>query len=396
MTLKSFSEPAGEGSNHPTTFTPTSRDRPAAQAARSQRIKFANDVNDRFLATLRRRVSGYFRASGYARTGGKQILFKGVFYAALAVVFYVLTLSGRLGALGTFFSATACGLFVLLLVTNIAHDAAHDALSGNKKFDRFVHTVIFSLLGSNAYLWRLRHVKSHHNFPNVNGCDVDIDENPFIRLSPNHPGRWYQAFQHLYAPLVYAVVALHSIFVQDLIYLFKKQLANLHDIRHPPHQYILFVVTKAIYFGLMLVLPIALLDFVWWQVLIGYLLVTAVQSIVFVFMLIGTHFTEETAFPVVDDEGYLPHSWADHALLTSMDWLPRSPLANFLAGGANAHAAHHLFPNVSHVHYIAISEIIRKTAAEFGKPYKEAGLWHMTGSHFRLLQRLGRQTKNYA
>ncbi|WP_282609945.1 fatty acid desaturase [Pelagibius sp. Alg239-R121] len=365
--------------------------RQLSRSARSRPIKFTNSAEDRFLPTLRRKVTTYFQETGQSRTGGRRILAKGLFYGVLAVALYVLTLSGRFGALGTLLSATACGLFVLLLVTNIAHDAAHDALSGNKKFDRFVHTMIFSLLGSNAYLWRLRHVKSHHNFPNVNGCDVDIDENPFIRLSPNHPGRWYQAYQHLYAPLVYALVALHSIFVQDLIYLFKKRLANLTDIRHPRHQYILFAATKSLYFGLMLGLPMVLLDFAWWQVLIGYLLVTAAQSLVFVFMLIGTRFTEETSFPVVNSEGYLPHSWADHALVTSMDWLPNSRLANFLAGGANAHAAHHLFPNVSHVHYVAITGIIRETASEFQKPYQEAGLMQMMVSHFCLLRRLGRQ-----
>ncbi len=393
MTLEDISGATDARDNLPFRRELTPRNRDVMRSARSQRIKFSNVPGDDFPKILRRRVADYFQATGSAKTGGKQILFKGIFYAVLVVAFYALTLSGRLGALGTLFSATACGLFVLLLVTNIAHDAAHDALSGYKKFDRFVHTVTFSLLGANAYLWRLRHVKSHHNFPNVNGCDVDIDENPFVRLSPNHPGRWYQCFQHLYAPLIYAMVALHSIFVQDLVYLFKKRLANLHDIRHPPLQYLLFVVTKAAYFGLTLALPIALLDFAWWQVLIGYLCVTAIQSLVFVFMLIGTHFTEETVFPSVNEEGYLPDSWADHALLTSTDWLPRSRLANFISGGANAHAAHHLFPNVSHVHYIAISKIIRQTAAEFSKPYKEAGLMQMVISHFRLLRRLGRQAK---
>lgn len=391
MSLQSLADGKGESTKPRAVPEQAVRRGQAVQAARSQRIKFTNDANDRFLATLRSRVADYFQATGRSRTGGAKILLKGMFYGGLAAALYALTLSGRLGGTGTFFSAMACGVFVLLLVANIAHDASHDALTGNKKFDRFVHMLVFSLLGSNAYLWRMRHVKSHHNFPNVNGCDVDIDENPFIRLSPNHPGRWYQAYQHLYVPVIYALVALHSIFVQDLIYLFKKRLANLHDIRHPPLQYVLFVVSKAAYLGLALALPIALLDYAWWQVLIGYLFVTGVQSLMFAFMLIGTHFTEETAFPAVDEEGYLPHSWADHALLTSTDWLPRSPLANFIAGGANAHAAHHLFPNVSHVHYIAISEIIRETAAEFGKPYKEAGLWQMTVSHFRLLRRLGRQ-----
>lgn len=390
--LGSLVEPDAESSqvhSNDRALCPGDRDRRAV--ARSQAIKFTHDRSDRFLVTLRRRVAAYFEETGRSRTGGKELLIKGLFYGLLTAAFYALTLSGRLGPVGTLSAATASGVFLLLLVTNVAHDAAHDALSGNKKFDGIMHTLIFSLLGSNAYLWRLRHVKSHHNFPNVNGCDIDIDENPFIRLSPNHPARWYQAYQHLYAPFVYGLVALHSIFVQDLIYLFKKRLANLKDIKHPPHQYLLFVATKVLYLGLALALPMALLDFLWWQVLAGYVFVTMLQSLLFVLLLIGTHFTEETAFPAISDEGYLPHSWADHALLTSTDWSPQSYLANFVAGGANAHAAHHLFPNVSHVHYRAITAVIRETAGEFGKPYKETSLWRMVASHFRLLRRLGRQ-----
>src|SRR5262249_25972372 len=114
------------------------------------------------------------------------------------------------------------GAASLLLAINIGHDAAHHTLVRSKTLNDFIQHACFSLLGVSAYLWQMRHTRSHHIFPNVNGCDVDIDENPFVRLSPNQPWRWYFRYQHLYAPLAYVLVALHTVVWQDFVYLFKK------------------------------------------------------------------------------------------------------------------------------------------------------------------------------
>ncbi len=37
---------------------------------------------------------------------------------------------------------------------------------------------------------------------------------------------------------------------------------------------------------------------------------------------------------------------------------------NLLSGGLNCQIEHHLFPGVCHVHYMAISKIVRKYCAE--------------------------------
>jgi len=52
---------------------------------------------------------------------------------------------------------------------------------------------------------------------------------------------------------------------------------------------------------------------------------------------------------------------------------------------------HHLFPNICHVHYRAISPIVERTAKEFGLPYKEnRTFFGAIGSHVRFLRALGR------
>jgi linoleoyl-CoA desaturase len=124
-------------------------------------------------------------------------------------------------------------------------------------------------------------------------------------------------------------------------------------------------------------------------VFLGFVVMHFVVPLVFVSSLIGTHFCEETAFPQVDPDGHLRGSWAGHQLATSLDYPLTSRLANFLLGGFNCHAAHHLFPEVCHVHYIAISGIIQATCGELGLPYHELPYSAMIRSHFRFLKRMG-------
>ncbi|HVK18728.1 MAG TPA: acyl-CoA desaturase [Fimbriiglobus sp.] len=353
-------------------------------------IRFRHET-DSFYAELRSRVEAYFRAAGKGRYADRLFWIKLALFGSLAVGSYGLILWCPFPPWVLVPLVGVYGVAVVLLGINAGHDAAHRVVSRSAWVNEVIQFGCFTLVGVNGYLWRMRHTQSHHIFPNVNGCDIDIDENPFLRLSPNQPWRPHFRFQHLYAPLAYVFVALHTILYQDFAYLFKRRLANMTDIRHPWHQYLLFAVSKALYFGLTLALPMAVLPLPWWQVLLGYLGMTAAASVAFVFLLIGTHFAEGTEFPATDADGNLPRSWAEHNLATACDWSPTSFWAQFFVGGANAHAAHHLFPKVCHTHYRAIAGIVVEAAAEFGLPYHRTTLPAMIRSHFRFLRAMGRK-----
>jgi len=163
----------------------------------------------------------------------------------------------------------------------------------------------------------------------------------------------------------------------------------MRDIRHPREQVALFVVGKLAYLALNVVLPFMFIRLPWWQILIGYAALNAVVSLIFVFLLIGTHFSTFAEFPALGPNGRLETSWAAHALSTSLDWAPRSRIACFIAGGGNCHAAHHLFPRVCHIHYRAITAIIQQTSAECGIRYNETTFFGMVASHFAHLKQLG-------
>lgn len=364
---------------------------PGRPGVRVRRIKFNNESDREFHRTLRARVADYFDGAGISRFGkyaNGWVALKAALFIALAAGAYTLILTSGMGPWTLLGLANLFGASSLLLAINIAHDAAHHALTPYRWLNRAVQTASFTLLGANAYLWRLRHVKSHHNFPNVNGRDIDIDDTAFLRLSPNQPRRRYHRYQHLYAPFFFWLVDIHTVFFQDFVYLFKRRLANMEDIRHPRREYVMFFVCKLAYLALMVFIPIAVLDLPAWQIVLGWLVMSFIMSTIFISLLIGTHFCEQAEFPEVDDNGQLRTGWATHALITSLDWNPESRLANFFVGGANAHAAHHLFPGVCHIHYPAITRIIRHTAAEYGVRHNVTSFWGMMGSHFRFLKKM--------
>ncbi|QVL34048.1 acyl-CoA desaturase [Telmatocola sphagniphila] len=355
-----------------------------------QTIRFETERND-FYKVLKQRVDEYFRQTGKSRFANGSTLVKGLVFGSLILASYTLILLHPFPLWTLLPLAFVFGVASLLMAINIGHDAAHQVLFKSRLGNEIVHGVSFALLGVSAYLWQMRHTKSHHIFPNVNGCDIDIDENPFIRLSPNQPWRKQFRFQHLYAPIAYIFVALYTIVYQDFAYLFKRRIANLTNITHPPYQYVVFGLCKAFYFVAILAVPIWILPLPWWQVVLGYLAMKAVASLVFVFLLIGTHFSAVTEFPAVAADGSVGHSWAIHNLVTACDWSPHSRIAHFFVGGVNAHASHHLFPRISHAHYRAIARIIEDTAKEFDVRYNHLTLPGIVYSHFQFLRKMGRR-----
>jgi linoleoyl-CoA desaturase len=314
---------------------------------------------------------------------------KGVLYLAMVAGAYGWLLSGPASFTATFAAYALFNLSALLLVLNLGHDSAHDALSSSRFANRVICEATFALLGIDGHLWRMRHVLSHHVFPNINGCDADIDHNPVLRLSPNHPWKRRHRWQHVYALPFYMTVQLHAIFVQDAIYIRQKALANLRDIRHSAARVAGFVALKVLYFAALLALPIAHSPLPWAEVVVAYALATAVASLAFVLPLVGTHFADGNVFPEPAADGRLGSTYVEHVLASSLDWSPTSRLATFLIGGLNAHVAHHLFPRLAHAHYGRISAAIGRLAARHGVDYHCTDLPGIVAAHFRHLRRMG-------
>ncbi len=280
------------------------------------------------------------------------------------------------------------GLSGILLAFNAAHDAAHGTFAKAKWVNTLIFRFTFNINGVNGYLWKKRHVASHHLFPNVDGCDSDIDENAFLRLSPTHRKRKVHKFQHLYATLLYMVYTLHWILFKDFNYLFKKNYSNLRDIRHPKIEVARLFLWKIIYVLFFLVLPY-MAGYSGTHLVIAFVLMHFTVSLFFVWTLIISHLTVETSFPVQNETGELPFHYYEHQLATSMDYRPRSARMNWFLGGFNAHAAHHLFPKMPHTLNRHITFVIQRVAAEHHMPYHSKSFVGALRSHYAYLKLMG-------
>ena len=104
------------------------------------------------------------------------------------------------------------------------------------------------------------------------------------------------------------------------------------------------------------------------------------------------HTVEETSFPIPDgDTNKIENEWALHQLATTANFATKNKLIGWLVGGLNFQIEHHLFPKISHIHYPAISKIIKQTCQEFGVNYIEhRKMRHALVSHASYLKKMGK------
>jgi linoleoyl-CoA desaturase len=76
--------------------------------------------------------------------------------------------------------------------------------------------------------------------------------------------------------------------------------------------------------------------------------------------------------------------------MTTSNFSRKNKWLSWYVGGLNFQVEHHLFPSICHVHYPALSNIVKETAQEYGLPYHEqATFMEAFRSHVRLLKSLG-------
>ena len=86
----------------------------------------------------------------------------------------------------------------------------------------------------------------------------------------------------------------------------------------------------------------------------------------------------------------IENTWAIHQLYTTANFAPKNWLVNYYTGGLNHQIEHHIFPNISHVHYDKIAEFVKQTAKECNLPYHEFKTTREAIlSHFTHLKNLG-------
>lgn len=343
---------------------------------------------DAIWSELKARVNEESALRGSLRSADHIILVK----LCLLVSFILLTYLYQITApVSPIWFAAWClqGIASFFLIVNSAHDASHGTLFSSRRANRNWTLFCFGLLGIDGSLWGLRHLSAHHPHTNISGHDTDSIDNMFLRLSPHHRHRKQFHFQHLYAPLLYAIAFPHTAAVQDFEHLVRRKLPYVKKIRSRRLAWTRLLVVKLLYLGAFLFVPVLVFETPLPAILLGITLQQLTASLVFVLTICLNHYVMETTF--FEDGEIRPTSHhLEHQLLSSADWYPTSRFWCCIMGGANAHTAHHLFPGHSHADYYWISRIIIDLTQKYSLPYNQFSFTGGLRSHFRFLRTLGK------
>jgi linoleoyl-CoA desaturase len=273
---------------------------------------------------------------------------------------------------------------------NVMHDAIHGAYSKHPRVNKLMGLTM-ELLGSSSTFWRQKHNIWHHTYTNIAGLDEDLETNGVLRFSPHDTWKPFHRFQHLYVPFVYSLAGLQWLLFRDFQIYFTGQTDEWH--KYPPlsrKDKQVFWAGKLVIFTILWGIPLLVMP--WWQMLIGFFIVmfTIGFALTTIFQL--AHVMDNAEFPEPSgDPLQIENEWAIHQVQTTVNFAPGNKVLSWYAGGLNFQIEHHLFPHICHLHYPAISKIVRDTCAEFGIRYNCFPTWRgAIASHLRTLKQLGR------
>ena len=104
------------------------------------------------------------------------------------------------------------------------------------------------------------------------------------------------------------------------------------------------------------------------------------------------HIMPATEFPLPNKEGIMNKDWYKHQFDTTSNFAPNSKVLFWLIGGLNYQVEHHVLPDVCHVHYKNLTNIVEETAHEFNIPYHtKKTIFHAIVDHTKMLRLLGKK-----
>jgi linoleoyl-CoA desaturase len=356
-------------------------------------ITFATTSRD-FVATLNSRVNNYFKTHNISRHANSEMVIKTIFMFGLYFIPYSLILAGAVAStLGMVMSVVLMGFGLAGIGLSVMHDANHGAYSKKS----WVNTLVgysLNLVGANAFNWKMQHNVLHHSYTNIHEEDEDISPRGVLRLSPETKWKPMHQYQYIYAWFLYGLMTIVWMVSKDFVRIVryqkngmaKKQKANIE------HEWIILLGSKCLYVGYIFVLPVLFTSLSWGQVLLGIFIMQYIAGFMLAIIFQPAHVVEGTEYPIPDLDRNMETNWAVHQLLTTTNFANSSRWFSWYVGGLNFQIEHHLFPNICHVHYSKIADIVKNTALEFGLPYKtkKTFLDAIIG-HARILQVLGRK-----
>jgi len=306
------------------------------------------------------------------------MLFKSLALVALTWIMYYLCVFEQYSIL-----TPLLGILIAINGLAIQHDANHGAFSKNNLLNSIAGVDNDFCVGGSSLMWRHQHVIGHHANPNDLHLDCDTYSNfPILKTNPSLPAREYLKYQHIYGPFTYSFLGLNYYFT-DIPGFLSRAYVNikLQPIRSIDQ--LIFWGGKVAFGFMYFILPFFFYE--GWSALWYFILpVQFIGSDFLASLFIVSHNADDVEY------NYKGEDWAEMQVRTSANWSIHSTAWWLAAGGLNFQIEHHLFPGVCHVHYPAISPIVRAVCKEFNVPYVHYESYaEIYQSHIRGLRKLG-------
>ena len=358
-------------------------------------LKFSRKDSAKFFRTLNSRVNSYFKENNIKRTGNWQLWLKTIVMFCIFLVPYFLILTLEMPGWLHLLFTVVMGVGMAGVGMNVMHDGNHGSFSNKSWINIMMGSSIYILAG-NVYNWKVQHNVLHHTYTNVHGHDEDLDAGRILRFTKHAEWKWYHKFQHYYSILLYGLLTINWAITTDFLQMkrYMKRKLAYDKLPNPFVNWSKLVLSKIIYLSMWIVLPMLILDLAWWKILIGFFVMHYTAGLILSVVFQLAHVMEDAEMPVPEKDGSLKNTWAIHQLKTTVNFSPKNRIINWFTGGLNHQVEHHIFPNISHIHYGKIAEIVKKTAQEFNLPYNEYKTTRKAIiAHFSYLKLMGMKPK---
>ncbi len=356
------------------------------------KVRFNTKEQPEFFRILSKRVNLHFTDNNISKHADNRMIFKTIFMLLLYFIpltFLIFLPITNFGPMMLCWIIMGFGMAGIGL--SVMHDANHGSYSSNPKINQRIGFVI-NFIGGYHHNWKIQHNVLHHSFTNIDGHDDDINKKLVFRMSPDQERKSIFRFQAFYAPFLYGMITIYWFLGKDFEQLVKYNKQNLLNTQGVTFSKALvqIIFNKAWYLLLTIGLPLIILPLPVWQILIGFFLMHFICGIILGLIFQPAHVIEETDFFKPDAEGNVENNWAIHQLKTTANFANKSKFFSWFIGGLNYQIEHHLFPNICHIHYKAISKIVKQTALEYELPYHHHETFYgAVRSHFAIMNKLG-------
>lgn len=337
-----------------------------------QTLTFSRTDSAKFFRTLNKRVNDYFKDNNIQRTGNWKLWVKTIVMFALFLTPYFVMLTSDIPGWLQLILTIIMGIGMAGVGMNVMHDGNHGSFSNKPWVNRLMGSSIYILAG-NVYNWQVQHNVLHHTYTNIHGHDEDLEAGRILRFSKHSKWQKHHKFQHYYSVLLYGLLTINWAITTDWQQMkrYTKRKLSYGKFPSPILNWSKLVISKIIYVGMWIVIPMVFMDIAWWKILLGFFLMHYVAGLILSVVFQLAHVMEEAEMPLPEEDGKMKNTWAIHQLNTTVNFSTKNRIVNWFTGGLNHQVEHHIFPNISHIHYTHISKIVKETAKEFNLPYKE-------------------------